>query len=541
VTDTIGHVPLAKALKAKAEASRLADKYVGKDGGAPSSCDERRLDELAEMSPVEYGRRRGELADKLGTSRGFLDLEYRERRKRAKAEDAEERDAAFLCNPDPWPEPVDGADLLDRLTETAVSHLVLPGGAAETIALWTLFAHAHDCFDISPVLGVTSPTPECGKTSLLTLLGGLVPRALPASNITAAALFRAVEKWTPTLLVDEADTFLRDSDELRGILNSGHQRGSAFVIRTTGENHEPKQFSTWSPKAVALIGKLPPTLASRAIDIKLRRKTATELVVPLRLDRLGHLDPLLRQAARWAGDNAAALRRADPEMPPTLYGRIADNWRPLLAVADVAGGHWPEQARRIAERLSARREEETASIMLLADIHGIFAERGVDRLTSQELVDALAVMEGRPWPEWKAGKPITQTQLAKLLAPFDIVPNTIRTGSGTPKGYLRTKFTDVFSRYLVSQAATTPQPAEVGDFLADIAATSQTVVAARKQKKPADSNACGAVAAENPQGGDSIGDGDPFASLKDSSLKLRVDPAVNDYPDLPPFLDRRET
>jgi putative DNA primase/helicase len=228
-------------------------------------------------------------------------------------------------------------------------------------------------------------------------------------------------------------------------------------------------------------------------------------------------------------------------MPPTLYGRIADNWRPLLAVADVAGGHWPEQARRIAERLSARREEETASIMLLADIHGIFAERGVDRLTSQELVDALAVMEGRPWPEWKAGKPITQTQLAKLLAPFDIVPNTIRTGSGTPKGYLRTKFTDVFSRYLVSQAATTPQPAEVGDFLADIAATSQTVVAARKQKKPADSNACGVVAAENPQGGDSINDGDPFASLKDSSLKLGVDPAVNDYPDLPPFLDRRET
>ena len=93
------------------------------------------------------------------------------------------------------------------------------------------------------MLGITSPTPECGKTTCLTFLGALVPRACPASNITTAALFRAVEKWQPTLLIDEADTFLKNSDELRGVLNSGHQRSNAYVIRTTGDDHEPKRFA----------------------------------------------------------------------------------------------------------------------------------------------------------------------------------------------------------------------------------------------------------------------------------------------------------
>jgi hypothetical protein len=191
---------------------------------------DRLLVELTRMSPAEYGRRRRELAIELGISVTSLDREYNERRKRTKIED----DDRFLPDPDPWPEPVNGAELLEQLSKTAASHLVLPKGAADAIAMWVLFTHAHDCFDISPVLGVTSPTPECGKTTLLTFLGGVVPRPLPTSNVTAAALFRAVAKWGPTLLIDEADTFLRGNDELRGILNSGHKRSNAFVIRTSG-------------------------------------------------------------------------------------------------------------------------------------------------------------------------------------------------------------------------------------------------------------------------------------------------------------------
>lgn len=130
--------------------------------------------------------------------------------------------------------------MLDQIAAAASRHLVLPAGAADAVALWILHAHAHDTAAISPILAFTSPTPECGKTTAPILLSALVPRPLPASNITAAAIFWGVEKWMPTLLIDEADTFLRDSDDLRGVLNSGHCRSGAFVIRTHGKDHEPR-------------------------------------------------------------------------------------------------------------------------------------------------------------------------------------------------------------------------------------------------------------------------------------------------------------
>ena len=106
-----------------------------------------------------------------------------------------------------------------------------------------------------------------------------------------------MEKYKPTLLIDEADTFLHDNDELRGVLNSGHARAGAYVVRTVGDTHEPEVFRTWAPKAIALIGKLPATLASRAVHIELKRLAPGETVEPLRLHQLDNLQPLQRQAA----------------------------------------------------------------------------------------------------------------------------------------------------------------------------------------------------------------------------------------------------
>ena len=487
----------------------------------PSPCNHGQISELADMNPLHYGQRREALAKELGTPLAFLDLEYRERRKRAAGQEAEEEDS-FLKDPEAWPDPVDGAGVLDLLSETATSHIVLPDGTAEALALWVLFSHAHDCFDVSPVLGITSPTPECGKTTVLTFLGAVVPRPLPAANITPAAVFRAVEKWSPTLLIDEADTFLRDNNELRGILNSGHQRRNAYVVRTVGEDHEPKRFRTWAPKAVALIGKLPATLSSRAVHIEMRRKTAAERVTPLRLDRLGHLEQLQRQAARWAQDNVHALRQADPQMPPTLHGRTADNWRPLLAIADLVGERWAERARCIAAKLNSEQVEETAGVMLLEDIRAYFEELSKDECNSAELVAWLVDREDRPWCEWKAGRPLTQRQLARLLEPFGISPRQIWKGRNL-RGYEKGQFPDAFTRYLgvrgnrsaspldLNETAIFPHfdPLEVGVTLADREA--------KKPRNPADSSV---LADRNPPEG-RLGDRDPFASLRDESLKLQ--------------------
>jgi putative DNA primase/helicase len=141
---------------------------------------------------------------------------------------------------------------MDNLVRTIESHVILPSGAAIATALWVIHAHAHDQAQISPILAISSPTPECGKTTLLNLIGALVPRPQAASNITPAAVFRTVEKYRPCLLVDEADTFLKNSDDLRGILNSGHNRQSAFIIRSVGDDHDPRPFRTWGPKAIAV-------------------------------------------------------------------------------------------------------------------------------------------------------------------------------------------------------------------------------------------------------------------------------------------------
>jgi putative DNA primase/helicase len=462
---------------------------------APIESVEATISRLAALPPLKYDQVREGEAAQLNVRLSTLDQEVSRTRSKAVEEKTEGTD--FLIDAEPWPEPVNLGNLLDRLTEVARMYLVLPKGAAEAIALWVLHSYAHDCFEISPILGITSPSPECGKSTCLTLLGALVPRPCPASNITMAALFRTVEKWQPTLLIDEADTFLKDSDELRGVLNSGHQRANAFVVRTVGDDHEPKHFRTWAPKAVALIGKLPSTLASRAIHIELRRKTAAESVERLRPDRLDHLQPLRRQAVRWAADNHLRLLPADPEMPSELSGRAADNWRPLIAIADLAGGDWPAHARRISIELGSSRSEQTAGITLLGDIQRIFADRQTDRVSSAELAETLSKMEDRPWPEWHHGKPITPRQIAKLLEPFGVSPGTIRTTAGTAKGYKLDDFNDAFVRYVTSNSVTPSQVKENKKLQAQAAVATATAVTDQIDEKVNDYKMCDGVSVRN--------------------------------------------
>jgi putative DNA primase/helicase len=358
--------------------------------------------------------------------------------------------AFALHEPEPWPEPVDGLVLMEEIVVTLTRFVVLPPGAAVAVALWIVFTHCLEAFDIAPILAVLSPVKRCGKTTLLMVIMLLVPRALPASNISPAAMFRAIEAGAPTLLIDETDTFLAGSDELRGCLNSGHTRDLAFVIRTVGEDHEPRQFSTWAAKVLALIGRLPETLEDRSIVVAMKRRAPGELVERLRRDRLRAMEPLSRRIARWAEDHRAALQDADPKVPAELHDRAADNWHPLLAIADLVGGEWPERARQAALALAdpARAQEDSHGIMLLADLRDLFAKDGADQLRTGLIVAELSTLDERPWGEWNRGKPLMPRHLAKLLAPFHVRPRQIREGGQTHKGYRRKDLEDAFTRYL---------------------------------------------------------------------------------------------
>jgi uncharacterized protein DUF3631 len=356
-----------------------------------------------------------------------------------------------LCfiDPAPWPEAVDGAALLDELAHTYRRFVSLPDGGAEALALWIVFTYALEAFDVAPILALCSPLRRCGKTTTEEVTTALAKRPLAAANITVAALYRTVEHFVPTLIVDEADTFLLNNLALRGIINSGHTRATAFVVRTAG--HEPRLFSTWGARMIALIGRLPATLEDRAIVLPLRRRAPGETVDRMRRAHLPRLlEPLRRRLARWAADHLKALRGADPAVPEELHDRQADNWRPLLAIADEAGSAWPTLARTTARTLAgAIGEADTAALIrLLADLRDLFAITTADKLATAEIIRHLTALEDRPWADYARGHPITPRQIASLLESFRIKAQQIRQGRDTRKGYLRADFTDAFRRYL---------------------------------------------------------------------------------------------
>lgn len=354
-----------------------------------------------------------------------------------------------LDDPEPSDDPIDGAALLDDLEALVRCYVVLSVAAARAVALWIVHTYAIAAADISARLVVTSPQRRCGKSTLLDLLSALALRALSTSNISPAAMFRVVEACSPTLLVDEADTFLDASDELRGIVNAGHARGGG-VIRTVGDDYEPRRFGVFGALAIAAIGHVPATIADRAVEIRLARKMRGEHVARLCRATIGvELEPQRRRLARWTADHVDMLRAADPAVPIELHDRQADGWRPLLAIADAAGGQWPSRARDAARALAGAvdSDEDDIGTLLLADLRDIFG--AADRLPSEVIVGRLGAMAERPWPEYgRNRRPITQAGLARALNAFGVRPRGIRIGADTPRGYVRADLEPAWARYL---------------------------------------------------------------------------------------------
>jgi len=502
------------------------------NGGAEPTAADAEITRLAKLTPLQYEQERKGAAEQLDIRAAVLDKLVAAERMRLNPDDGSKQGHAIAFpDPEPWPQPIMGAALLDDLAAAIRRHVVLPDHARDACTLWILHTYLTDCFLISPRLGVRSPTKGCGKTLLLDVLDRVVARPLPTANVTAAAIFRVIEAHRPTLLVDEADTFLYDNDELRGVLNSGHRKGGA-VLRTVGDDYEPRSFATYSACAIALIGSLPDTLHDRAVSVELKRRMPSEKAEPFRPDRAGHLDVLARKAVRWANDHADRIGAADPAMPQGIINRQADNWRPLLAIADVAGGQWPERARKAAEACrNAEADDGSRLEILLADIRDAFADKA--EMPSTDLVRALVELEGHPWAELGKGrKPLTQNGLARRLKPLGIAPENIRVGDKVPKGYILARFKEAFSRYLPAEGASEPlhryKADEMGTNEPFQTATNQPDVADRKCEKFNNDGQCSGVA-------DGKGDSGPRAQLrtpKPKSDDLPYTGPVVEVPDL---------
>jgi putative DNA primase/helicase len=515
-----------------------------------------RVAELAALSAIEYERQREAAAEQMGCRVTALD-KIVERKRKAADPNTGQGSALTLPEPQPWPDAVNGAELLSEMSATIRRYMHMTEAAANATALWALHTYMVDTFAISPRLAITSPEKGSGKTTLLDILERLTWRPLLTPSIQPAGIFRVVEAWRPCLLIDEADTFLKDNDAVRGILNSGHRFGGR-VIRCDSESNEPRAFNVFGAVAIAMIGDLPDTLNDRSIKIELRRAKPGELMKQFRHDRASDLEMLACRARRWADDHRMAAGEADPKTDG-LFNRVADNWRPLFAIADVAGGSWPELVRSAAAESCRGGDEQSMRALLLSDIRDVFKGRQTDRLPSAVLAEALGTMEGRPWAEWgRTGKPMTANGLAGQLRHFKIAPGTIRTEHGTPKGYYLRSFADLFDRYLPREGASeTPQRHNVDEM-----GTSSTLQPPQPEslwrfenpQKPNNDRACGVVADREAPSGGNDGcdhchrpgtDDDPLLEVSDGGRGLHLHDACigqsrqsPDFEGIPDFLDR---
>ncbi len=401
---------------------------------------------LAQLSEIEYEQLREGEAKRLKFRIRVLDN---------LVADARAKNKSIMTAEQPYGVAVEGSVVLDEIAEVINKHMILPKGALPAITLWVALTYVFNAFKICPKLAIISPEKRCGKSTLLDLLGGLSHKSLLSSNITPSALFRAVDLWQPTLLIDEADTFLAGrNDDLIGMINSGHTKRTAVVIRVAGDDLQPKQFSTWSPMAFASIKGLTSTVMDRSISIHLRRRKEQEVVQKTPLDFWDDCQIIRQKLTRWGQDHFESLKSQLVEPPLIANDRAMDNWTPLFTIASIVGGSWPEEVQSAYRLLNQQGDEETPAVQLLRDIQEIFAQQQCERLHSVDLVRYLVTIDESLWAEWQNGQPITPSQMAKILSAFGIRPKTLRAGVPEKrlKGYTLAQFQDAFSRYLPTQS-----------------------------------------------------------------------------------------
>ena len=356
------------------------------------------------------------------------------------------------------PTEADIPDVLGLILALIEEHISTTAEERLVIALWILHCWVFDRFAVTPRLALISPVRGCGKTITLSLIELLIPEGSRTDNTTAAAIYYALDRRRRTvLLVDEADGLdLCRNNVLRSLFNSGHRRGGS-INRFVGGR--PQRYRTFAPLAVAAIGMLPLPLLHRAIVINMQRSSAQLR----RLDEASLVFHLARQGIqKWA---ANCTLDQDPEMPPALRNRAADNWRILLSIADDLG--YGEAARSAAVTLCANRPDEDPGVVLLTDIRTVFRALEVDRIASSALVEALTGLDEGLWHEWRGPnddrppRNLTQGELSQLLRPFGIRPKTIwparrRLGDRSSRGYSRSQFEAAWRCYCPPSDPTQP-------------------------------------------------------------------------------------
>lgn len=372
---------------------------------------------------------------------------------------------AFAETEPPHKSTQNGAVLLDETRAFIRRFCCFPGEHELTaVTLWAAHAHMVEHLHVSPRLAFLSPEPSSGKSRALEILDLLSPNAMLTINASPAAIFRTLSDRQITLLFDEVDTIWakRGKDDghedLRGLLNAGYRRG-ASIPRCVGPQHDVRQFPVYCAVALAGLGSLPDTIMSRSAIVRMRRRAPHETVEPYRIrvhEPEGHA--LRDRLASWAEAVGASVGESWPVMPAGIVDRPGEIWEPLIAVADAAGGSWPEAARAACVALCASAEDRRASlgVRLLGDLRTIFA--GAEKLATSTILERLhdgaryGLGDDHPWADLR-GRPVNERDLANLLKAYGVKAQKIWVDTRALQGYSHQSLHDAWQRYLPSLTA----------------------------------------------------------------------------------------
>jgi hypothetical protein len=366
---------------------------------------------------------------------------------------------------EPWNEHVGCSDLLREIQQAVSRFMVLEDYKVTAVSLWILHTYfiqkpqELQLFDFSPILHITSPEPECGKSTLFDILERLVNNPFSTMGASESSIFRSIELHQPTMMLDEFDHFdVANRSPLLGILNSGFKPNGSVTRMAIGKSKnwdEVQHFSTWCPKVLCGIGNIPPTLQSRCITIKLRRKLASEKTESMNAVLRANPDYFvnIRRKIVWfvmTYENELCSKVFVP--PSDLSDRLQNLWEGLLKLADFIDGgcgdvFFPavEAAKKIAQ--SARVDTPSLRIELLKDIKGYLADHPEEFVETNMLKADLVGMTDRPWNELP-GRPLTPHKIAELLKPFGIEPTQKRLNKQVVRGYERSPLQEAITRYL---------------------------------------------------------------------------------------------
>ena len=235
-------------------------------------------------------------------------------------------------------------------------YVIFPSPEAhDAVVLWCAATHGQPAWEHAPRLTPISPEKRCGKSRLMDVAEAVCHHVLITVNVSTAAVVRSITPDDPpTLMVDEADTIFgtkraaENHEDVRGILNAGHQRNRPYV-RWDITTRSREECPTFAMAMLAAIGDLPDTIMDRAIVIRMRRRGPGEKVAPFRTRRdAPALRALRDRLHNWVRAHIDILAKAEPDLP--VEDRAADTWEPLIIVAGLAGGDWPDRARRRLDR-----------------------------------------------------------------------------------------------------------------------------------------------------------------------------------------------